>query len=99
MQKAIRGALCALALALATGAHAMETIKQTMVGCATMPLLREVIRYSMEGDIESIKPLLRRGLCVILKEGEKVSVIESDDSYATLRYQGFKLYAQADILR
>jgi ABC-type uncharacterized transport system YnjBCD permease subunit len=99
MQQKMKAAMCAVVLCLVGGVQAAETVKQTMVGCTTMPVLREAIRYAVEGDVASIKPLLRRGLCVILKEGEAVSVIESNESYATLRYQGFKLYAQADILR
>lgn len=80
-------------------ASAQTTISANYPACITEDLLDEFTDYLIDQDHSGAGSLLLSGQCVILKPGDKVSVIKRGFVVSTIRYKGKKLVAPTEAIR
>ncbi|MFT3963726.1 hypothetical protein [Propionivibrio sp.] len=76
-----------------------QSVKKELLACTSEDALDEAFTYANKKDFEGIKQLMLTGNCIVLKEGDPVSVISPGFMTATIRYRGVKLYTPSEAVR
>lgn len=86
-----------LAILSSLGAYA-ETIKFQVPACINEDLLDEFSGYIYENDTQGMMQLIKNEYCIILYEGDNVSLINYGFTKSTIRVNGVKYYLPSDAL-
>jgi len=74
-------------------------VKRILPSCVSKELLDEILQYRSEGDKDGYRQILGTAQCVLLDIGDRVSVIDTGISIATIRWRGIKWYTPIETIK